>query len=164
MHALSLLVSSSKPENLILRALPLLPLVPVFLYRPSSRAGQNCPRCRQSLESTTQPQGGRPGSCHICWQGSTARRVNQHHRDAQSQRADSPLQGCEDAIFRERQLQSAAPALCLFPHLGASSAFRGGGTSPKLRVSLWFVCFLSPELRSSYVVWFSVLPAWLSIL
>lgn len=31
-------------------------------------------------------------------------------------------------------------------------------------VSLQFVCFLSPELRSSCVVWFSILPAWLSIL
>lgn len=31
-------------------------------------------------------------------------------------------------------------------------------------VSLRFVCFLSPELCSSNVVWFSILPAWLSIL
>lgn len=161
---LSLLVSSCKPENLILRAVPPLPFVPVFLYRPSSRAGQNCPRCRQGLGGTRHPQGWRPGSCHICRPGRTARRVNQHHGDAQSQRADSPLEGCGDAIFGERQLQSAAPALCLFPHLDASSAFRGGRTGLKLRVSLRFVCFLSLELRSSCVVWCSVLPAWLSIL
>lgn len=65
----------------------------------------------------------------------------------------------EDAIFGERQLQN-----CLFPNWRAPSAFKVSRTSLKLCVSFQFVCFLSLELCSSRVVWFSILPAWLSIL
>lgn len=84
----------------------------------------------------------RPRSCHLCWLGCTEKWISTTVMQSH-ERADSSWEGYEDAGFEERQLQSLVPALCLFSHLRASSTFKGGITSPKLCVLLWFVCFHS---------------------
>lgn len=147
---LSLLAPSCEPEGLILRAKPVLPLVSVSLcqskYLLQDWRREQClgyPRCRQGVRGTRQPQGWGPAPAASAGQDAQPEKWISTTVMHSHERAASSSEGYENAGFEERQLQSATSALCLFPHLRASSTFKGGRTSPKLCVLLWFVCFLS---------------------
>lgn len=152
---LSLLVPTCKPENLILRAMPVLPLVSVLLCQSKHLLQdwrrEQClgyPRCRQGVRGTRQPQGWDLAPAASAGRDAEPEKWISTTEMHSHERPDSSSEGYEDAGFEERQLQSATPALCLFPHLRASSTFKGGRTSPTLCVLLWFVCFLSSGAAS----------------